>query len=92
MFSNGPPKQAEKAMRGYPILANTYSLVFHCQLTIANTVNPRIASLIPNMIPNARKTPTTSLATKKIHVMDTINPTNAKTSKYLGGFSSVLVR
>lgn len=42
--------------------------------TMAKIVRPRIASLTPKIMPNACRIPTTSLATKKIHVIATMNP------------------
>jgi hypothetical protein len=81
LLNNGPPKQAEKAIWGKPILA---IVIFETRsprlLPIANTVSPRIASLTPKIKPTACRIPTTSLAITKIQVIATKNPTNANAS------------
>jgi len=84
------------AIIGYPILATvTFATKsdkeFPCRekdlgdVTIANTVTPRIASLTPTIAPNARRIPTTSSAIVDIQPMPTTNPTAHNALCQLGG-------
>lgn len=60
------------------------------RLTTAKMVNPKIASLIPNMTPNALSTPTTSFATPEIHPILTANPQKHNAHLHSGACSSLV--
>lgn len=85
ILSMGPPKHADSAIIGNPILAIVvFEIRSPSELPIAKTVRPMIASEIWKMIPSAFSTPTTSLAISDTHEMAIKNPTNANDCMYTG--------
>jgi hypothetical protein len=83
----GPPKQADMAIMGYPILATVTSATkSESELPTAKIVTPRMASLTPRMAPKARRMPTTSSAIVEIHPIETMNPTAHNALCHFGGF------
>jgi len=84
----GPPKQAEKAIIGNPILATVTSATKSLkEFPIAKIVTPKIASLTPKMAPKARRTPTTSSAIVEIQAIATTKPTAHRALCHDGGLS-----
>jgi hypothetical protein len=93
MFNIGPPKQADKAMTGYPKRATVISATKSPkELPTAKMVSPRIASDMPKITPNALSTPTTSFAMVDIHAIATTKPKKHSTGLYLGASLELVVR
>ena len=86
-FSNGPPKQAENPILGYPCLAVAVSATKSpIELPQASTVNPSTASDKFKVTPKAFKRPTISFGMTYIQTIEMANPSKEKTHrKYFGG-------
>ncbi|KAH3688969.1 hypothetical protein WICPIJ_000028 [Wickerhamomyces pijperi] len=80
MFNNGPPKQADNAIIGNPILAIVkLEIKSESELPTANTVTPRIASDKWNKMEKNLIMEINSVAIVEIQVMAIINPIKATT-------------
>lgn len=75
MFINGPPKHAANAIKGYPNLAMTISLIKSpTEFPMANTVKPSIASDNCVRTEINFKLLMSSSAIRDIHDIEAINP------------------
>ena len=92
-LSNGPPKQAENPILGFPCLAVAVSATKSpMELPHAKTVNPSTASDRFSLTPNAFNMPTISFGITYIQTIEIANPNNEKTHrKYLGFFEGMEV-
>ena len=92
-FNNGPPKQAENPIRGYPCFAVAVSATKSpIELPQARAVSPKTASDKFRDTPKAFKRPTISFGMTYIHTIEIANPRRENVSrKYFGFFNGIEV-
>ena len=92
-FNNGPPKQAENPILGYPCLAVAVSATKSpIELPQASTVRPKTASDKFRVTPKAFKRPTISFGMTYIQTIEIANPSKETAHrKYLGFFDGTEV-